>query len=77
MPLLTPESRQQLKLAHRVGAVGLELVLATALGWFGGRYLDGVLDTTPYLAYFGVACGIFAGFRGVAHMVKRTDLDAM
>lgn len=77
MPLLDRESRQQLKTAHRVGAVGIELVLATLVGWYGGRYLDGLLETTPYLGYVGFVLGVVAGFRGLAYLVRRTDLEAM
>lgn len=77
MPLLDPDSRKQLKIANRVGAVGIEIVLATAIGWFGGRWLDGALGTTPYLAYVGVVLGVIAGFRGLAYLVRRTHLDAL
>ena len=75
--LLGKENRKQLKIASRVGAVGIELVLAVAVGWYGGRWLDAELGSTPYLAYFGVLCGIIAGFRGLAYLVRRTDLEAM
>ena len=72
-----PEQRSQLKTAGRVGSVGLELVIATLLGYFGGSWLDGKLGTTPYLTYVGLALGIFAGFKGLYDLAKRTDLDKL
>ena len=77
MPLFNRQDRQQLKLASRVGSVGIELVLATMVGWFGGQYLDEVCGTGPYLSYVGFAVGVFAGFRGLAYLVGRTNLDEM
>jgi F0F1-type ATP synthase assembly protein I len=72
---LGPDGRKQLKLANRVSAVGLELVLAISVGYFGGTWLDGRFDTAPYLGYFGLFVGIFAGFKGLWSFAKRTDLD--
>lgn len=75
MSLLGPDGRKQLKLASRVSAVGLELVLGTCLGYFGGRWLDGALGTAPWLTYVGLVLGVAAGFKGLWYFVRRTDLD--
>lgn len=77
MFLLGPEQRRQLKTAGRVGSVGLELVIAMLLGYFGGIWLDGKLGTSPYLTYVGLALGIAAGFKGLYDLVKTTDLDQL
>ena len=73
--LLGPEERKQLKLASRVSAVGIELVLAVCLGYFGGRWLDGRLDTAPLLAYLGLVLGMLAGFRGLWYAARPFDPD--
>ncbi|AKF07320.1 AtpZ/AtpI family protein [Sandaracinus amylolyticus] len=72
-----PEQRKQLKTAGRVGSVGLELVIATMLGYFGGTWLDGYFGTSPILTYVGLALGIFAGFKGLYDLAKRTNLDEL
>ena len=70
MDLLSQETREQLHVAHRVGAVGLEIVLSTAVGWFGGGWLDAQLGTGPWLQYFGLLCGVIAGFRGLYYVAR-------
>ncbi|WP_236605155.1 AtpZ/AtpI family protein [Sandaracinus amylolyticus] len=75
--MLGPEQRKQLKTAGRVGSVGLELVIATMLGYFGGTWLDGKFGTSPILTYVGLALGIFAGFKGLYDLAKRTNLDEL
>lgn len=77
MSILGPEDRKQLKLATRVSAVGLEMVLAIVVGYFGGRWLDGRFDTAPYLAYVGLAVGLIAGFKALVTVAKKTDLDSL
>jgi F0F1-type ATP synthase assembly protein I len=77
MPLLGPEAKEQMTVAGRVGSIGIELGLSIALGFFAGRWLDGVLGTTPWLALVGLGLGLAAGGRSLYRLVKktRTDLD--
>jgi ATP synthase protein I len=70
MSLIGPEGRRQLELAARFAAAGLELAIAIVVGYFGGRYLDAWLGSTPYLSYFGLILGIFAGFRNLFSLAK-------
>lgn len=77
MTLFGPEQRKQLRQAQRVGAVGLEMVVATLVGYFGGRWLDGRFETTPYLTYVGLALGIAAGFKGLFDFARKTRLDEL
>jgi ATP synthase protein I len=77
MPLLDPEGRKQLKLASRVSAVGLEMVLAMGLGFLGGRWLDGRFGTSPYLTAIGFALGLFTGFYALYRVARNTNLDRM
>jgi ATP synthase protein I len=77
LALLGPEGREQLKQAGRVGSVGLELVIAMAIGFLAGRWLDEQLGTAPYLKAIGFFLGVAAGFKGLYNLHKRTDLDKL
>lgn len=80
MSLIGPEGKRQLQLAARFAAAGLELAIAIVVGYFGGRYLDAWLGTTPYLSYVGLLLGIVAGFRNLFSLAKvaqkSTDTNA-
>ena len=43
-------------------SVGITLVIATLLGYFGGAWLDGKLGTEPALGAVGLLLGAAAGF---------------
>ena len=58
------------RLAAKYSAVGIEMGLAIAIGWFGGTFLDGKLGTTPYFAYILLGCGIVAGFLGLYRLAR-------
>ncbi|MCL6449966.1 MAG: AtpZ/AtpI family protein [Acetobacteraceae bacterium] len=42
---------------------GFTLLAAMALGYYGGRYLDSRLGTSPYLSLVGLLLGVGAAFR--------------
>ena len=71
MSLLGREGRRQLALASRVGSIGIELVLATAVGAFGGRWIDARLETAPVFMWLGLALGVVAGFKGLWDVARR------
>jgi ATP synthase protein I len=75
MALIGPEQRTQLRLAGRVSAVGIELVAAILIGYFGGRWLDERFDTAPYLTNSGLVFGIFAGFKALFDLARKVRLD--
>jgi ATP synthase protein I len=74
MGFLGPEQRKQLKIASRVGAVGLEMVVATLLGYGSGVWLDEKLGTAPTLELIGLGVGILAGFKGLFDVARKTKL---
>jgi ATP synthase protein I len=61
------------------GTVGLEVVLSILLCFFAGRWADGKLATSPYLALVGLAFGLAAAVRAVLRalreMQQETDND--
>lgn len=71
-PLQDPESKQQLKTAVSLGAVGIEMGLSVVIGYLGGKWLDEELGTGGWLMWIGLALGIVAGFRGLWRIVKKT-----
>lgn len=77
MPLIGPEGREQFKVAGRVGAIGLELAIGIAIGFFGGRWLDGKLGTAPWLMWIGLAVGLLAGARSIYRIARYTNLDKL
>ncbi len=77
MPLIGPEGREQMKLIGRFSSIGIEMVVATCLGFFGGQWLDAQFGTKPYLMYVGLVFGIAAGFRGLIRIARKTDLDKL
>lgn len=58
-------------IAGRFSALGIEMGLSLALGFFGGRWLDARLGTKPYLAIAGFVLGIAAAFLAL-YRVGRT-----
>jgi ATP synthase protein I len=70
MGFVGPESRRQLKLFARFATAGFELAASIVVGYFGGRYLDGWAQTTPYLSYAGLVLGIVAGFRNLFKLAR-------
>ncbi|MCB9709319.1 MAG: AtpZ/AtpI family protein [Myxococcales bacterium] len=77
MPLIGPENREQLKTAMRVSAVGIELALSVAVGYFGGRWLDNQLGVSPYLRISGLILGVIAGFHSLYRLTRTVNLDKM
>jgi F0F1-type ATP synthase assembly protein I len=71
MPLITPEIRKQLKEVGRLSAVGIEVVISSVLGLLAGSWLDGKLDTAPYLKITGLILGTIAGFKSVYQAARK------
>lgn len=69
--MLGPNNGKQLKAFAQMGAVGIELALSIVLGALGGRWLDGKLDTDPYLTLLGLLLGLVAGFKSLIQTARR------
>lgn len=41
--------------------IGMELAISVVLGYYGGRYLDQMLGTGPWLLLVGVLAGLASG----------------
>jgi F0F1-type ATP synthase assembly protein I len=67
---IDPEAKQMLRTAGFAGAAGLEMAVAIAIGYFGGRFLDSKLDTTPWLTWIGFAAGVGAAVKAIVRVVR-------
>lgn len=81
--LLNRDQREQLRQLGALSTIGLEMALSIALGFVGGRWLDGKFGTGPWLQWVGLALGLAAAgmslYRLVRHaqnMMKDSDNDS-
>ncbi len=51
--------------AAQVSSVGVEMAVATLVGWGFGYWLDSVFETGPWLMLLGLLFGVAAGFKGL------------
>ena len=65
------ETKQALRLMGHASALGIAIVLATAIGLALGYWLDRVFDTSPWLTLIFLILGIIAGFRNFYHFVAK------
>lgn len=56
----------------QLSTVGLSFVMALALGFGGGYWLDGQLGTAPWLAFVGFFLGLAAGVLNVYRVMQST-----
>ena len=68
--------KQDWKGAGSYGMVGLEVILSVLLGFFGGYWLDGKLDTRPWLTLIGFAYGVAAAARALYRAARRATKEA-
>ncbi len=62
--------------AAKVSSVGLEMGVATGIGWGFGYWLDGKYDTGPWLMLVGLLFGIAAGFNGLIRTTRQVNANA-
>lgn len=55
----------------KYSVVGLELALSVVIGALIGYGLDLWLGTDPWMFFFWLCCGIFAGFRSLYRTAKK------
>ena len=65
MPVDREERRKQrrnLRHVAEASSLGLMFPIAIAIGYFWGKWMDRVFDTTPWMTYIFTACGLIAAF---------------
>ena len=73
--MLGPGGGKSLKELASLASVGIELAVATTLGFLGGRWLDGKLGTEPWLALVGLLLGVVAGFRNLIVTARKAQRE--
>ena len=56
------DKRKEASALYELATLGVVFPVATAVGFFLGRWLDGLFHTNPWLTIAGTAIGIAAGF---------------
>jgi len=69
------QDRKAWQRAWRTASVGIEVALCIVVGFLGGRWLDGRLDTYPWLMLLGFAAGAVAAARALWRVVKNEIRD--
>lgn len=57
----------------KFSSVGIEMAVATFLGWAAGYWLDGKLGTYPWLMLTCLLLGVAAGFKGVIRAAREAQ----
>lgn len=57
----------------KFSALGIEMAVATVIGWLIGSWLDRQLGTSPWLMLVFVLLGVAAGFRGVFRAAREAQ----
>lgn len=58
-----------------LGGIGFMLAAMAIVGWMVGRYLDGLLGTSPWLSLVGSLLGMAAGFFEVIVLARRAEKE--
>ena len=56
-----------------MSSVGVEMAVATLVGWGFGYWLDGKLDSGPWLMLIGLLLGVAAGFKGLIRTARAAN----
>jgi len=57
----------------RLSSIGLEMAVATFVGWLFGNWLDGKLHTRPWLTIVFFIFGVAAGFLGLIRAAREAS----
>lgn len=73
---MPPTSPTTWQLIGQMSTIGMSFVLALVLGFGAGYWLDGVLNTKPWLSFIGFFCGLAAGMLNVYRVLKLSNESA-
>ena len=64
------------QLIGQLSTIGMSFVFALILGFGAGYWLDGVLNTKPWLTFIGFFFGLAAGVLNVYRVMKLSNQSA-
>ncbi len=67
------DKRQLMAALGLVGNVGVGMVVAAAVGLFGGRYIDEWLGSSPWATIIGTLLGLISGLWSAYKRVSRDE----
>jgi ATP synthase protein I len=73
---VAPTSPTTWQLIGQLSTIGMSFVFALILGFGAGYWLDGVLNTRPWLSFMGFFMGLAAGILNVYRVMKLSDTSA-
>lgn len=73
---MPPTSPSTWQLIGQLSTIGMSFVLALVLGFGAGYWLDGALNTKPWLSFIGFFVGLAAGILNVYRVMKLSDQSA-
>ena len=71
-----PTSPTTWQLIGQLSTIGMSFVFALILGFGAGFWLDGVLNTKPWLTFIGFFFGLAAGVLNVYRVLKLSNESA-
>jgi F0F1-type ATP synthase assembly protein I len=74
--VVVPTSPTTWQLIGQLSTLGMSFVLALILGFGAGYWLDGVLDTKPWLSFTGFFLGLAAAVLNVYRVLKLSNESA-
>ncbi len=72
---MADKSPEKMKTWARYSAGALEMGISVVIGLMIGNWLDGVLDTAPWMALSWVVFGSIAGFRSLYRLAKKVERE--
>ena len=73
---MAPTSPTTWQLIGQLSTIGMSFVFALILGFGAGFWLDGVLETKPWLTFIGFFFGLAAGVLNVYRVLKLSNESA-
>jgi F0F1-type ATP synthase assembly protein I len=67
------DKRSQWDAVYEAATIGLVFPVGIGVGFFGGRWLDGVFHTHPWLAIIGTVLGAAAAFVNLFRAGTKSD----
>lgn len=67
------KDRRLLRLVGSLSTVGIAMVASTVIGYFIGKYLDGLFGLHPWLTILFLLLGIASGFKNLFDQAKKVQ----